>query len=143
MRKTETALSLFEKGFNCSQSVLCAFGMESGLDQETCLRFAGSFGGGMARRAETCGAVTGALMVLGLRYGMVNEGDFQARKINYEEAGKFMDAFKQLNGSILCRDLLGFDLSTPEGSRRVADKKLTSTLCPRFVQSAVELLEKR
>ncbi len=138
----EEAVNLFQKGFNCAQSVLGAFGPEAGLDQEACLRVGGSFGAGMARKAETCGAVTGALMVMGLRHAMVREGDSQAKKKNYDEASKFMDEFKKLNGSLICRELLGCDLSTPEGSKMAADRKLTTTLCPKLVRSAVEILEK-
>ena len=116
--------------------------METGLSKETCLRISGSFGAGMARRAETCGAVTGALMVLGLRHGMVKEGDVEAKKRNYDEANNFMTRFEQKNGSVLCRELLGCNISTPEGSKTATDRKLTKTLCPQFIRSSVELLEK-
>ncbi len=142
VNKTEEALNLFHKGFNCAQSVFCAFGSEAGLSKEACLRIAGSFGAGMARRAETCGAVTGALMVLGLRHGMVKEGDAQARKKNYDEASRFMGEFAKQNGSVICRELLGCDISTPEGAQIAAEKKLTTTRCPHLVRGAVEILEK-
>jgi C_GCAxxG_C_C family probable redox protein len=140
MVKTEVALDLFQKGFNCSQSVFCAFGMEAGLKKEACLRIAGSFGAGMARRGETCGAVTGGLMVLGLRHGMVREGDTQAKKLNYDEAEKFMAEFEKRNGAVTCRELLGCEIGTPVGAKFAAERKLTSTLCPKLVASAVEIL---
>jgi C_GCAxxG_C_C family probable redox protein len=140
MNTSEMALDLFKKGFNCSQSVFCAFGSQAGLSQEACLRIAGSFGADMARRGETCGAVTGALMVLGLRHGMVKEGDTQAKKRNYDEAEKFMSEFEKRNGSVVCRELLGCEIGTPEGSKFAADNKLTTTLCPKLVASAVEIL---
>ncbi len=140
MSKSEVALDLFLKGFNCSQSVFCAFGMEAGLKKEACLRIAGSFGAGMARRGETCGAVTGGLMVLGLRHGMVTEGDTPAKKMNYDMAGKFMAEFERRNGSVICRELLGCEIGTPEGAQYAAERKLTTTLCPQLVASAVELL---
>src|ERR1035441_485274 len=95
MGKPQEALGLFEKGFNCAQSVLGALGPDAGLDKEIGLGMAGSFGGGMARRGETCGAVTGALMVLGLRHAMVREEDAQAKNKNYAEAEKFMEDFKK------------------------------------------------
>lgn len=142
MNRTEEAVNLFQKGFNCAQSIFCAFGTEIGLGKEECLKVAGSFGGGMARRAETCGAVTGGLMVLGLRHAMVREGDTEAKSRNYGEAEKFMKEFERANGSIVCRELLGCDISTAEGSQKAADQKLFTTLCPRYVQSAAELLEK-
>jgi C_GCAxxG_C_C family probable redox protein len=142
MDKSEEALELFQKGFNCAQSVFCAFGSKSGLSQETCLRIAGSFGAGMARRGETCGAVTGGLMVLGLRHGMAKEGDTQAKKRNYDEAEKFMVEFEERNGSVVCRELLGCDIGTPKGAKYAADNKLTTTLCPKLVGSAAEILER-
>jgi len=80
---------------------------ETGLSKETCLRISGSFGAGMARRAETCGAVTGALMVLGLRHGMVKEGDVEAKKRNYDEANNFMTRFEQKKRLGSFRELLG------------------------------------
>jgi C_GCAxxG_C_C family probable redox protein len=139
--RTAMAEELFQKGFNCAQSVLCAFGNEAGMDRETCLRVAGSFGAGMAGRAETCGAVSGGLMALGLRYGMMKEGDALTKKKNYEEAKKFMAEFERKNGSVVCRDLLGCDIFTSEGAKNNSEKKLTSTLCPQLVKSAVEILE--
>jgi C_GCAxxG_C_C family probable redox protein len=138
----EEALNLFQKGFNCAQSVLGSLGPAAGLDQETCLKVAGSFGGGLARRGDTCGAVTGGLMALGLRHAMVKAGDDEAKKKNYVEARKFMEEFKKLHGSLICRELLGCDISTPEGSKTAADRKLTTTLCPQLVRTAVEILEK-
>ncbi len=80
-------------------------------------------------------------MVIGLHHAMVMEGDAQAKKTNYDEAGKFMDEFKKTNGSLICRELLGCDIFTPEGSKIAADKKLTATLCPKLVRSAAEILE--
>jgi C_GCAxxG_C_C family probable redox protein len=139
--RTVLAEDLFQKGFNCAQSVLCPFGSEAGMSQKDCLKVAGSFGAGMARRAETCGAVTGGLMALGLKYGMLKAGDGQAKKKNYDEAEKFMAEFERRNGSVVCRDLLGCDISTPEGAKMASERKLTSTLCPQLVKSSVEILE--
>lgn len=141
MNKSEEALSLFQKGFNCAQSVFCVFGKEAGLGQEECLRAAAAFGAGMARKGETCGAVTGGLMAVGLKYGMVKEGDSLAKKKTYEEGQKFMKEFARINGSVVCRELLGCDISTPEGDKAAAERGLTKTLCPKFVKSAVDILE--
>jgi C_GCAxxG_C_C family probable redox protein len=142
MGKTEDAANLFQDGFNCAQSVLAASCRDHGLDRKKALRLAGSFGGGMARMGETCGAVTGALMVLGLRHGMADKGDPAAKEKNYGEVLKFADEFKARYGSIRCRDLLGCDLSSEEGRQKASDQKLFSTLCPKLVAGAVEILEK-
>jgi C_GCAxxG_C_C family probable redox protein len=142
MTKQEDAANLFNDGFNCAQSVLAAFSSNHGLDKEKALRLAGSFGGGMARMGETCGAVTGALMVLGLRHGMTQKEDPQAKENNYQEVLKFVDEFKARYGSIRCGDLLGCEISTSAGRQKASDQKLFSTLCPKLVATAVEILEK-
>jgi C_GCAxxG_C_C family probable redox protein len=122
--------------------VLSTYGPRFGLDRETGLRIAGAFGAGIARTGETCGAVTGALMVLGLKHAKRRPDDDDSRELSYALAQEFMDAFRERNGSLLCRDLLGVDVSTPEGMRAVREKNLFATVCPRFVREAAGLLEK-
>jgi C_GCAxxG_C_C family probable redox protein len=121
--------------------VLSSFGEEFGLDRELALRLAGAFGGGMARMGETCGAVTGALMAIGLKYGMTQAKDDAARDKTYKLAQEFAVRFKERHRSINCRDLLGYDLGKPEERKAVYDKGLFTTLCPQFVRDAAEILE--
>lgn len=121
--------------------MLSSFGEEYGLDRELALKVAGAFGGGMARMGEQCGAVTGAFMVIGLKYGKTKAGDDGAREKTYALVGEFVKRFKSRHGSIVCRELLGYDLSNVE-ERAVARKKgLFTTLCPQFVRDAGEILE--
>ncbi|HIC95821.1 TPA: C_GCAxxG_C_C family protein [Candidatus Bipolaricaulota bacterium] len=143
MDRIEEAVSYFEEGFNCAQAILGAFGPGFGLDRELALRLASSFGGGMGRLGETCGAVTGALMALGLKYGYgpTWAGDEEAKERAYDLARSFIAEFKGRNGSVLCRELLGCDLSTPEGQRRAKEEGLHISHCPRFVRDAAEILE--
>jgi C_GCAxxG_C_C family probable redox protein len=89
----------------------------------------------------TCGAVTGALMVIGLKYGKTKAEDEGARNKTYELVGEFVARFKDRHGSIVCRELLGCDLSNPEGLKIASEKGLFDTLCPQFVQDATEILE--
>jgi C_GCAxxG_C_C family probable redox protein len=112
-----------------------------GLGRERTLRVAGAFGGGMARMGETCGAVTGAFMVIGLKYGKAKTEDDAARDKTYELAGKFVARFKDRQGSIVCRELLGYDLSNPQEREKVKKKGLFDTLCPPLVRAAAEILE--
>lgn len=105
------------------------------------LRVAGAFGAGMARSGDTCGAVTGALMVIGLNHAKTRKDDDDSRERTYALAQEFMDAFRDRNGTLLCRELLGVDVSTPEGMRTVREKDLFRTVCPKFVRSAGEILE--
>jgi len=138
MNQIDLALSRFAEGFNCSQAVLSAYA--EGMDDETSLKIASGFGGGMGRMAETCGAVTGAMMVLGLRFGGTAP-DREAKETIYARIREFADRFKARNGSLLCRDLLGCDISTPEGYEAAKENMLVSTTCPKFVREAAEILE--
>lgn len=121
--------------------MLSTYGTRFGLDRETALKVAGAFGAGMARTGNTCGAVTGGLMVIGLRRAKTRQGDDDPRELAYALAQEFMDAFQERNRTIICRELLGVDVSTPEGMAAVREKDLFATICPRFVRDAVEILE--
>jgi len=121
--------------------VLSSFGDQFGLERGFALKVAGAFGGGMARMGEACGAVTGALMVIGLKYGMTQAKDEEARDKTYKLAQELATRFKERHKSIICRDLLGYDLSKPEGRKAAYEKGLFTTLCPQFVRDAVEIVE--
>jgi C_GCAxxG_C_C family probable redox protein len=95
----------------------------------------------MARTGETCGAITGGLMVIGLRRAKVRPDDDDSRELAYALAQEFMDVFRERNGSLICRELLGVDVGTPEGMAKVRADNLFQTVCPRFVRSASEILE--
>jgi C_GCAxxG_C_C family probable redox protein len=139
-KKSEQAVEFFESGCNCSQAVLGSYGPELGLDREQAFRVATGFGGGM-RMAETCGAVTGAFMVLGLKYGNSTAEDKEGKAKTYEKIVEYTNRFKARNGSVSCRELLGCDISTPEGMEKAQENKLFSTICPKMVQEAAEILE--
>jgi C_GCAxxG_C_C family probable redox protein len=141
MNRAEKAVSCFKEGFSCAPAVLSAYASEFGLDNETALKIATGFGAGMGRMCETCGAVTGAFMVIGLKYGKSKADDSQAREKTYELVREFASRFKARNGSIVCKELLGCDLGTPEGMKLAKETGVTATLCPKLVQDAVEILE--
>ncbi len=139
----EKAASCFRNGFSCSQSVLCAYAPRFGINRTQSLKVACAFGGGMARRGDTCGAVTGALMVVGLNHGKAKKGDDAAREKTYDLAKKFITEFSARNGAIVCRELLGYDISIPVEMEAAKREQLFETLCPRLVQDAVEILEQQ
>jgi C_GCAxxG_C_C family probable redox protein len=95
----------------------------------------------MARTGETCGSVTGALMVIGLNHAKMRKDDDDSRERAYALAQEFMDAFRERNGALLCRELLCVDVSTPEGIAAVRERDLFRTVCPKFVRDAGEILE--
>ena len=141
MNRTEHALSCFKEGFSCSQSVLVAFAELYGLQRDLALGVAGAFGGGMGHRGETCGVVTGAIMVIGLHYGKRKAEDNQTRDKAYRTVKEFIDQFTARNGKILCRELLGYDMSIEEECAKIVEGKLVAERCPKFVQDAVEIIE--
>lgn len=141
MTKAEEAAGWMAAGkTNCAQSVLSAFD-ELGLDRETALKLALGFGGGIAHTGQTCGAVTAAIMVLGLKQGFNPANPKQYKEQVNNLAEEFMRRFKEANGSTLCRELMGVDVNTPEGAWAATDKKLYVQKCPNFVKSAVEIVE--
>ena len=140
MNEVEKAVSCFNEGFMCSQAVLTAYAQQFGLDREAALKVSAAFGGGMGRMGETCGAVTGAFMVIGLKYGRTEVKDAQSHEKATRLVREFVDRFKAVNGSIVCRELLGCDLSTAEGAKTFVDKKLRDKLCAKLVRDAAEIV---
>lgn len=132
MNSIEEAVQLFDAGYVCSQAVFASFSEDLNLPKEQALKIGACFGSGM-RRAEVCGACTGALMALGLKYG-----DDKTRSNMICE--KFLDEFENENGSIICRDLLGCDISTSEGVKHAVDNNLFKEFCPKMVESAAEIV---
>lgn len=140
MNKSERALKLFANGFNCSQAVLTVFAEDFGLDEKLTLMLGTQFGGG-ARNGEMCGAVSGALMVLGLKYGHYQQDNTEQKSRAYAIAVDYTKRFREANGSIVCRDLLGYDLTKPEEAACIKEQNLFGDVCPKMIKSAVEVLE--
>lgn len=141
MTRQEKAVQYFRDGFHCSQAVLASFAKECGLTEEQALRLGSCFGGGM-RRGEVCGACTGALMVLGSLYGQYDPEEAGSRERSNEVTDRMTLGFEETCGSCLCRGILGYDISTPEGKKQAREKKLFEERCPQMVANAVTVLEK-
>jgi len=138
---SNNAVARFQEGFSCSQAVFSVFAEKHGLDLETAFRISGAFGGGMARMGLVCGAVTGAFMVIGLKYGKTEAKDEEAKEKTYQQVRIFVEKFRAVNGSTICKELLGFDLSVPKEAAQAKEKGLFKNLCPRLVKDAVEIME--
>ncbi|UCD87418.1 MAG: C_GCAxxG_C_C family protein [Desulfobacterales bacterium] len=141
MSKVESVVAMYKQGFVCSQAMLSTYGTKFGLDREIALKVAAAFGGGMSRMGKTCGAVTGAFMLIGLKHGNITPKDKQARRKTYELVREFVSKFESRHGSIKCQDLLGCDISTPEGWNAAKNNKLFETVCPKYVRHAAEIIE--
>ena len=137
----DETVSRFGCDCNCAQTVLLTYGIPEGVDEGTLLRIATAFGSGVAEQGEMCGAVMGAIMAIGLKHGMTKIGDGEAAIKAYELAGKFIEKFKERNKFIRCKDLLGYDISTPQGLKIAETMTLARDLCPGFVRDAAEILE--
>ncbi|MGA2368464.1 MAG: C-GCAxxG-C-C family protein [Dehalococcoidia bacterium] len=140
MTKDDDALATFKSRFNCSQAVLSSFCEELGFDMQTALKVAAGFGGGIGRSGQTCGAVTGAIMVIGLKKGMSLPDPLKANEITYGLSAEFLKRFRESHGSTLCHDLLGCDISNNEALMEAREKRLFQTVCPKLVQDAVRMV---
>lgn len=140
---SQRAMELFKQGYNCSQSVFAAFSEELGLDQETALKISSSFGGGMGRLREVCGAVSGMFMVAGMKYGYTDPEDHQAKKAHYQLIQDLAARFKAENHSIVCRELLGLKAGpdSPVPSLRTKDY-YQKRPCVELVGCAAGIMEK-
>lgn len=141
--KGEIAKQYFLDGYNCAQAVVLAFAEDFGLDKKTAVMLSSSFGGGMGRLREVCGAVSGMFMVLGLKYGYSSPEDNQAKKELYKKVQEVAGLFKEDNGSIICRELLGLNQKgksdpTPELRTESYYKKRP---CKDLVQFAADLVD--
>jgi C_GCAxxG_C_C family probable redox protein len=139
--KSDEAGKTFMSGFNCAQSVFMPFAAEGGIGEDACLRIASSFGAGMARLQETCGAVTGGFMAIGLRHGFSRSDDQKARDVVLRQSKELAASFKEKFGTLGCRDLLGCDLNTDEGQRfhkESGQREQVCLECVKFAASAVE-----
>jgi C_GCAxxG_C_C family probable redox protein len=144
MDKIGLAAQYHEQGYGCAQAVLASYAEDFGLDVAHALRLATGFGSGMGRMCEVCGALTGAFMVIGLKYGKeVSNGTRYGNETEttYRLVKELADKFKERNGTIYCRELIGHDLNDPQERAKVVEAGLFKTTCSKCIRDAVELLE--
>ena len=140
MTHIEKAKALFEQKFHCSQAVFATFASELGITEKQALKVGACFGAGMCK-GEVCGACTGALMALGLKYGQSEIEDLESRWKTNNITSEFLELFREENGSYLCKELLGCDLGTTEGIEYAKAHNLFTEFCPTMVASATKITE--
>jgi C_GCAxxG_C_C family probable redox protein len=142
MKAIEKAASGFDRGLNCSQSMVDAFAERFGCDVETARRLGRGLGMGLGS-GSVCGAASGAVMVLGMATGTATDkdGERAARFKSYDLAREFIRRFQDKHGSIECRTLIGVDLTTKEGDEEARQKNLFKTICQPLVKSSAEILD--
>ena len=138
MDRVTKAVELFGQGYMCSQAVFAAFSEDFGVTEKQALQIGACFGSGM-NKGEVCGACTGALMTLGMRYGQFDLSDVESRAAQKAKAVRFLEEFEKREGSYICRDILGCDLSTEEGRSYAINKGLFKKICPKMVRTAAEI----
>jgi len=141
MSRIEEALSRFKEDFNCSQSIFSTYAPHYGLDRDKALKISTGFGGGMAGSGRTCGAVTGAYMVIGLKNGMGVSKDTEAKEKTYHLIREFSNQFQENIGSLICKEILGCNINTPEGKDHFNQNELFEKKCLQCVKNAAEILE--
>jgi len=138
-KKAEAA---FLQGHNCAQAVLLAFNTDIGLKDEDLLRISSGFGSGMGRMQETCGALTGGMMVISYLYGKYRLGDNASKELSIELIGAFVKSFRKKHHETTCRNLLGLDLGTEEGRKEASEDPVYKKKCTTYATDAVDILEK-
>jgi C_GCAxxG_C_C family probable redox protein len=141
MTKSEDAVASFKSGFTCSSAVFSAFSDKMGLDSEAAKKIACGFGAGISKTGNICGAVSGAIMVIGLKYGKAKQGDDAATEKTRALVREFIQEFTEHHGSVNCSELLGYNLSNPEEYEKARENKLFVTKCPELVGDATAILE--
>lgn len=142
--RKQKAVRLFREGYNCSQAVFCAYSDIYGIEEQMALKLSSSFGGGMGRMREVCGAVSGMFLLAGLETGTADSRDVEGKKKNYEMVQKLAEEYRKTNGSIICRELLGVkkgenEGTTPEKRTKEYYKKRP---CADLIENAAEIIER-
>ncbi len=140
--RVNQAVALFESGYNCAQSLFAAYADLFGMDREAALKLSSPMGAGVGRMREICGAVSSMSLLLGLKEGNSDAADEEAKKRIYEKTRQMADAFKEVNGSIVCRELLGMEGREESAAPSVRDAAYyASRPCPRLIACAARIVE--
>ena len=140
MDRINNAVNKFNQGYACSQAILSEYCVLFDMDTETALKLSAGFAGGM-RFGRTCGAVTGAFMVLGLKYSTQNCEKPEDRNNVYNAVCDFTKRFEEIHGTTNCETLIGCNIGTADGMRKAKEENLFYTICPKYIKSSAEILE--
>jgi C_GCAxxG_C_C family probable redox protein len=141
MKKPELASEYMKKGYNCAQSVIKAYAGDVGMNEEDAIKMASVLGGGIGRTGHICGAVSGAALVIGMKFGSTDNTDKHSKDKAYQKANELLEKFAAQNKSVLCKELLGYDIKTKEGLKQARKSGVMVQKCPLFVSAAAKILE--
>ena len=145
MNRVEKAIERHTSGFGCAQCVASVFSEELGVDEVAAQKMALGLGGGIGRSGEVCGAASGAILVLGMKYGensMNGEANKVAKEKVYALGQKYLQLYKEREGAIRCNDILGFDMNDAEARKAASEKGVFAKTCNKCIADSVEILEK-
>lgn len=142
MKRSEVATAMFLDGYNCAQAVFYSFCDYLNFDKDIALKLSCGFGAGMGRNQEVCGAVSGGILVLSMKYGRGENHDSSLTQETYQKTRKLMDSFVKIQKTFICRELLeNCDLTTSEGQKEFKEKDLKNKVCKECIIKAVEIIE--
>jgi C_GCAxxG_C_C family probable redox protein len=139
--KGEQSAEYMRGGSNCAQSIVKAFAAELSVEEPAALKMATAFGGGFGRCGHVCGALSGAMIVLGARLGHSDGSDAAARDRTYAAAQSLLDGFRKEHGSVLCRELTGFVLRDPEALKSAREQGVFTERCPAFLKTTARIVD--
>jgi C_GCAxxG_C_C family probable redox protein len=141
MNKPEIASEYMRKGFNCAQSIIKAYANEVGMNQEDAVRMTSALGGGVGRNGHICGAVSAAALIIGMKFGTTDPANFPAKEKAYNKTNELLEKFSAENKSVLCKELIGYDMKNPEELKKAREEGVFTKQCPLYVLSAGRILE--
>lgn len=141
MKFSTRSIDLFSKGFNCAQSVFAGSAGDTGIEEKTALRLASGFAAGLGYRGEMCGAVVGAYLAIGMKYGYSGAAEQEQKDHTYKLIAEFISEFERRNGSVMCKKLTGYDLSDPNQLKEAREKDVFREKCSKYIRDSAEILE--
>jgi len=141
VEKYEAASEYMKKGYNCAQSIMKAYASEFGMKEEDAIRMASVLGGGIGRNGHICGAVSGAALIVGMKFGTADPADLPAKEKAYNKTNELLEKFSAEYKSVSCRELIPYDVKNPEELKKAREDGVFMTRCPLFVLSAGRILE--
>jgi len=141
MNRSEIASEYMKKGYNCAQSIIKAYANEVGMKEEDAVRMASSLGGGVGRNGQICGAVSGAALIIGMKFGTTDPTNFQAKEEAYNKTNELLEKFSAENKSVLCKELIPYDMKNPEDLKKAREAGVFTKQCPLYVSSAGRIME--
>jgi C_GCAxxG_C_C family probable redox protein len=141
MNKSEIASEYMKKGYNCAQAIMKAYSGEVGLNQEDAIRMASALGGGVGRNGHICGAVSAAALIIGMKFGTIDPVDFPAKEKAYNKTNELLDRFSAENKSVLCKELIDYEMKNQEELKKAREAGVFTKQCPLYVLSAAKILE--